>query len=153
MIERCTGDLLAADTEGLVNAVNCVGVMGKGLALAFKTAFPENFRIYKAACSAGNVAPGKLLVVETGLSRNPHFIINFPTKRHWRAPSRLEDIRAGLEALPRELRSRQIRSVAVPALGCGLGGLAWPEVEPLIREAFLPLPEIRVLLFSPSDRP
>lgn len=123
MIERTQGDLLVADAAALVNTVNCVGVMGKGIALQFKKTFPENFKAYEAACRREEVKPGRMFVFETGQMFNPRYIINFPTKRHWRDKSRYEDIESGLKALVREVRQRKIRSIAVPPLGSGLGGL------------------------------
>lgn len=151
MIIVATGNLLEAPAEALVNAVNCVGVMGKGLALQFKQAYPEMFTVYAAACRAGEVRPGAMLVYETGRNSGPRFIINFPTKRHWREPSRIEDVQAGLAALVAEVRERGIRSLAVPALGCGLGGLDWPDVRGRIEASFASLPEVRVHLFAPQE--
>jgi len=153
MIEYKTGDILAEDTEALVNTVNCVGVMGRGIALQFKRAWPENFRAYAAACRRQEVRPGRMLVFETGGLANPRYIINFPTKRHWRARSRIEDIEAGLEALAGEIAHRGIRSVAIPALGAGLGGLEWAEVRRRIERAFAALPEVRVVVFEPAPAP
>src|SRR5215471_11819913 len=125
MIEFVRGNMLEAEVEAIVNAVNCVGVMGKGIALQFKTAFPDAFRRYKAACATGEVMPGRMHVVDRGTTRAPRYIIHFPTKRHWREPARLKDVDSGLDALVAEVRRRGIESVAVPALGCGLGGLEW----------------------------
>jgi O-acetyl-ADP-ribose deacetylase (regulator of RNase III) len=153
MVEHTKGNLLEADCEALVNTVNTVGVMGKGIALQFKQAFPENFVAYARACRAGEVQTGRMLVVPTGKLGNPRYIINFPTKRHWRQPSRLEDIEAGLEDLVRRCLALGIRSLAVPPLGCGNGGLEWSQVQPLIEAAFRGVPQIRVLLFSPSGSP
>ncbi len=102
MIEYQTGDILGADTEALVNTVNCVGIMGRGIALQFKNAYPENFKAYEAACVRKEVQPGRMFVFETGYLTNPKYIINFPTKRHWRGKSRIEDIEAGLKALAEE---------------------------------------------------
>lgn len=150
MLETTRGDLLRADVEAIVNTVNCVGVMGKGIALQFKLAFPENFAAYRQACQRGEVRPGRMNVFPTRLSRNPRFIVNFPTKRDWRAPSRLEDIEAGLESLTAEVRRLGIRSIALPALGCGLGGLDWEIVRPRIEVAFAGIPEVSVLLFEPA---
>jgi O-acetyl-ADP-ribose deacetylase (regulator of RNase III) len=147
-IERGQGDLLSADVDAIVNAVNTVGVMGKGLALQFKRAFPENFRAYAAACKQGQVVIGRMYVTQR--STSPRFIINFPTKQHWRNPSELEYVRAGLVDLVVQIRERGIESVAVPALGCGLGGLAWDQVEPLIHEALGGLAGVRVLVFEPG---
>jgi len=140
MINAAEGNMLEADVEALVNTVNCVGVMGKGIALQFKQAFPENFGLYAAACRAHEVKPGRIFVVELGRMDGPRFIMNFPTKRHWKGPSRLEDIRSGLGALIGEVRRLDIRSIAVPPLGCGNGGLNWADVEPLVREAFSSVP-------------
>ncbi|MGE4529320.1 MAG: macro domain-containing protein, partial [Rhodospirillaceae bacterium] len=114
MIEPVHGDLLAADAEALVNAVNCVGVMGGGLAAQFKAAFPENFHAYAAACARGEVRLGRMHVFETGYPRNPRFLVNFPTLHHWSDGSRLSDVEHGLAALADEIRSRAIRSIAVP---------------------------------------
>jgi O-acetyl-ADP-ribose deacetylase (regulator of RNase III) len=125
-------------------------VLGKGIALQFKRRFPETFRAYAAACERGEIKPGRMFVVDTGQAVNPRYIVNFPTKRHWRAPSRLEDIRDGLAALVRELRERGIRSVAIPPLGCGNGGLEWADVEPMIREALADVPEVRAVVFAPT---
>jgi len=117
MIEYKTGDILHEDAEALVNTVNCVGIMGQGIALQFKNAFPENFKSYVAACERNEVQPGQMLVFKTGRLTNPKYIINFPTKRHWRGKSRIEDIDAGLVALVKEIRSRNIHSIAIPPLG------------------------------------
>ena len=153
MIKLTRGDILRADAEALVNPVNCVGVMGRGLALQIKHAFPENFRVYHAACKRGEVQPGSMLVVETGQRTNPRYVVNFPTKRHWRANSLLADIDAGLVALVAEVKSRDMRSIAVPPLGCGLGGLDWRDVRPRIERAFAALPNVRVSLFEPAEAP
>ncbi|MCE7008602.1 macro domain-containing protein [Kibdelosporangium philippinense] len=144
MITEKTGDLLAADTVALVNAVNCVGVMGKGIALQFKRKFPDNFAAYAAACARGEVHLGQMFVVT-----EPRLIINFPTKQHWRSRSRLPDIEAGLEDLVRVVRDMSIKSIAVPALGSGHGGLPWPSVDALIHEAFAALSDVKVLLYLP----
>jgi O-acetyl-ADP-ribose deacetylase (regulator of RNase III) len=149
MIEVTRGDLLAADADALVNPVNCVGVMGKGLAAQFKSAYPANFRAYAAACKRSELAPGRMLVVETGTTK-PRWIVNFPTKRHWRDKSLLEDIDAGLAALVADVRRLDMTSIAIPPLGCGLGGLDWADVRPRIERAFASLPDVRVLLFAPS---
>jgi O-acetyl-ADP-ribose deacetylase (regulator of RNase III) len=149
MIELMRGDIFETQAEALVNPVNCVGHMGRGLAAQFKRAFPENFAVYAAACKRGEVEPGRMLVVETGLQAHPRYVINFPTKRHWRNASRMEDIDAGLVALVDEVKRRGIRSIAVPPLGCGLGGLDWAEVRPRIERAFAPLAEVRTLVLEP----
>jgi O-acetyl-ADP-ribose deacetylase (regulator of RNase III) len=153
MIERTSGNILEADAEALVNTVNTVGVMGKGIALQFRQAFPANYDIYKRACARGEVRPGAMLVTPTGRFENPSLIINFPTKRHWRGRSRIEDIDSGLLDLVRIIKEKQIRSVAIPPLGCGNGGLDWHEVRPRIEQAFAALPDTRVLLFAPEGAP
>src|SRR6185503_11222057 len=112
MIEFKAGDILSEDAEALVNTVNCVGFMGRGIALQFKKAWPDNFKAYAAACRREDVQPGRMLVFETGRLTNPRFIINFPTKRHWRGKSRMEDVEGGLRALVEVIRSRGIRSIA-----------------------------------------
>jgi O-acetyl-ADP-ribose deacetylase (regulator of RNase III) len=151
MTEYKKDDILAEDAEALVNTVNCVGVMGRGIALQFKNAYPENFKSYVAACNRNEVQPGKMFVFETGKLTNPRYIINFPTKRHWRGKSRMEDIDAGLVALVGEIRSRNIRSIAIPPLGSGLGGLAWAKVRPRIEDRMRELSDVRVVIFEPSD--
>jgi O-acetyl-ADP-ribose deacetylase (regulator of RNase III) len=153
MIERTSGNILTADAEALVNTVNCVGVMGKGIALQFKKAFPDNFEAYAAACRREEVRPGRMFVFETGQMFNPRFIINFPTKRHWRGKSRYEDIASGLKALVQEVRARKIRSIAVPPLGSGLGGLQWSKVKKMIEAAFEDIPEVQVQLYEPKGSP
>ncbi|MEG4805338.1 macro domain-containing protein [Microcoleus sp. ARI1-B5] len=153
MIEIKEGNLLEADAEAIVNTVNCVGVMGKGIALEFKQAYPENFRQYSKACRAGEVQPGRMFVVSSGNLFNPRYIINFPTKRHWRGKSKIEDIQTGLKALIQEVKQLGITSIAVPPLGCGNGGLAWKTVKPLIEAAFSELPNVQVLLFEPQATP
>ena len=153
MIRFKTGDILAEDAEALVNTVNCVGVMGRGIALQFKKAFPDNFKAYAAACQRGAVRPGQMFVFETGTLTNPRYIINFPTKRHWRGNSRLEDIKAGLADLTRQIRERGIRSIAVPPLGSGLGGLAWGVVRKDIEAALRDLNDLDAVVFEPSGAP
>ena len=142
------GDILTCQAEALVNPVNCIGVMGRGLALQFKRAFPANFTAYAAACQRGEVQPGRMFVYETGAAASPRYIINFPTKRHWRDESRIEDIRDGLTALVEELRRRCIRSVAIPALGCGLGSLDWCDVRPLIVQSLALLPDVDIAVYG-----
>ena len=152
MIKYTTGDILTADVDALVNTVNCVGIMGRGIALQFKNTFPENFKAYEAACVRGEVQPGRMFVFETG-TLAPKYIINFPTKRHWRGKSRMEDIEAGLEALVAEIRSRQIKSIAIPPLGSGLGGLNWNAVRNRIEAALVPLKSVDVIVYEPNGAP
>lgn len=152
MIEVTCGNLLRADAEALVNTVNCVGVMGKGIALQFKQAWPEMFKAYQRACRAGEVHLGRMHIWETGQMLGPRFIINFPTKQHWRNRSRLEDVAAGLEDLIHQVERHKIRSIAVPPLGSGNGKLDWHQVRPLIVDAFDALPQVRVLLYEPLEQ-
>ena len=151
MIETGKGNLLKADVEALVNTVNTKGVMGKGLALQFKRAFPDAFRDYDRACRAGEVEVGRMHVVERLTS--PRYIINFPTKKHWRGKSKLDYIEAGLADLLRVVREREIESIAIPPLGCGLGGLRWEDVGPRIKSAFEELAAVRVVVFEPGHKP
>ena len=151
MIRFKTGNILHEDAEALVNTVNCVGVMGRGVALQFKKAYPENFRAYATACKEGAVRPGRMFVFETGTFTNPRFIVNFPTKRHWRARSRMGDIEAGLTDLAKEVRARGIRSIALPPLGSGLGGLSWAQVRERAEAALRDLDDVNVVIFEPSD--
>lgn len=151
-IELRTGDILRADADAIVNTVNCVGVMGRGIALQFKNAYPTNFKAYKAACDAELVQPGRMFVFETG-KFTPRFIINFPTKRHWKGKSRIEDIDAGLTALAEEIKVRGIKSIAIPPLGAGLGGLDWADVLPRIRATLRDIPGINVFIFEPKGPP
>jgi len=153
MVEITRGNILRVDAEALVNTVNCAGYMGKGIALQFKKAYPANFEAYRKACIAKEVKPGRMFVFETNSIVNPRHIINFPTKRHWRGKSHLEDIEAGLKALVKEVCERGIKSVAVPPLGCGLGGLDWKIVRPMIEKAFQELQGVQVLLFEPVGTP
>ncbi len=150
MIDHKSGDIFDEDVEALVNSVNCVGVMGRGIALQFKNRFPENFKAYAAACKRNEVQPGRMFVYELGQITNPRYIINFPTKRHWRGKSRIEDIEIGLNALAQEIRGRNIKSIAIPPLGSNLGGLNWADVRSRIVTALVGLDDIEVKLFEPS---
>jgi O-acetyl-ADP-ribose deacetylase (regulator of RNase III) len=153
MIEFRHGNLLEADAEALVNTVNCVGIMGKGIALQFKQAYPENFRVYERACKREEVRLGSMFVVESNQLTNPRLIINFPTKNHWKAKSRIEDIKSGLRDLIAVIKKWGIQSVAVPPLGCGHGGLDWNKVFPLIESAFAEVPHVKVLVYAPQPAP
>jgi len=153
MIKLKSGDILKEDAEALVNTVNCVGVMGRGIALQFKNAYPENFKAYATACKKNEVQPGRMFVYETGRLTNPRYIINFPTKRHWRGKSRIEDIEAGLNALVEVIHKYNIRSVAIPPLGSGLGGLNWAEVKPRIEDALRPLADVNIIVYEPKGAP
>lgn len=153
MIEYKTGDMFTDDAEAIVNTVNCVGVMGRGIALQFKKRFLENFTIYEAACKRKEVMPGKMLVYETGSIMNPKYIINFPTKRHWRGASRMEDIETGLAALVEVIRERHITSIAIPPLGCGLGGLDWNLVRNKMETTLGTLSDIQINIYQPGNTP
>ena len=135
MIRYRQGDLLSADAQALVNPVNCVGTMGRGLALQFKCAYPDNTTAYQKAVRAGRLRIGRVHVFETGRLGNPQYIVNFPTKRDWRDASRVGDIALGLLDLAEVVRKHEVQSLAVPALGCGLGGLDWKQVKPLVEKA------------------
>jgi len=154
MIEIAQGNLLKAPAEALVNTVNTVGVMGKGIALQFRQAFPEMYRAYEKACKDGDIQLGQVHVFDLGgLVGGPRWIINFPTKGHWRSASRLADVENGLTDLIAQIRKLGIRSVAVPPLGCGNGGLDWNLVCPRIEQAFAALPEVHVFLYEPAGAP
>lgn len=155
MVRDEHGNLLEAEVDALVNTVNTVGVMGKGIALQFKRAFPGNFKAYKRACDAGEVQLGRMFVWDAGsLGRSgPRYVVNFPTKGHWKARSRLADIDRGLEDLVSQIRLLDIKRIALPPLGCGNGGLLWSDVRPRIVAAFAQIPDVEVLLYSPEGAP
>ena len=153
MIELKIGDIFEEDVEALVNSVNCVGVMGRGIALQFKNRFPDNFKAYAQACKRDEVKPGRMFIHESGTMTNPRYIVNFPTKRHWRGKSRMEDIEAGLADLAREVRRRQIRSIAIPPLGSSLGGLDWSNVRPRIEATLEGLNDVKIVVFEPGGGP
>jgi len=152
-IEIKQGDLLKADVDAIVNTVNCVGVMGKGIALQFKQKWPENFKAYERACKREEVVPGKMFIYDSGGLVRPHFIINFPTKKHWRGKSKLEYVTHGLDDLANQIERLGIKSIAVPPLGCGNGGLDWNVVHQLIVEKLESLPDLEVHLFEPKGAP
>ena len=152
MIREGTGDLLNADVDALVNTVNTVGVMGKGIALQFKRRYPGNFRAYERACKAGEVQLGSMFVFDAGQLVRPRWIINFPTKGHWRSNSKLTDVASGLDDLVRVIGELGIRSIAIPPLGCGNGGLDWAIVEPLIRDRLSHV-DAEVVMFAPAGTP
>jgi O-acetyl-ADP-ribose deacetylase (regulator of RNase III) len=152
MISYTQGNLLDAKVEAVVNTVNTVGVMGKGIALMFKEAFPENFREYAAACKKGDVQLGHMFVTERQQLIGPKWIINFPTKKHWRHPSKVEWVIDGLEDLKRIIEEKHIRSIAIPPLGSGNGGLEWQDVRPHIDAALGSLPEVEVIVYEPTSK-
>ena len=153
MIKLIQGDILKADVEALVNTVNCMGVMGRGIALQFSKAFPENSKVYKSTCDKKQLHPGMMLILDLNRFENPRYVINFPTKRHWKGKSKIEDIESGLKALIEEVCNLNIHSIAIPPLGCGLGGLNWEIVRPMIENAFETLPNVNVLLYEPAGAP
>lgn len=154
MIQNTRGNLLAAPVEALVNTVNTKGIMGKGIALQFRQAFPQMFKDYEKACKDERVSLGKMDVHDLGgLVGGPRWIINFPTKGHWKTKSRIEDVESGLQDLIAKIRKLGIKSIAVPPLGCGNGGLPWNHVRPLIEEAFSQVPDVEVLLYAPVETP
>lgn len=152
MIRYTRGNLLEAEAQALVNTVNTVGVMGKGIALQFKEAFRENYRLYVAACKRGELRVGRMFVTERPGLAGPRWIINFPTKEHWRGRTKIEWIERGLEDLRAVILERDIRSIAVPPLGCGNGGLDWKDVKPRIANALGDLPELEVIVYEPTRR-
>lgn len=151
MIHYTKGNLLDAEADALVNTVNTVGVMGKGIALMFKEAFPDNYRAYAEACKAGEVETGRMFVTEHQDLMGPRWIINFPTKKHWRGKTRLDWIATGLEDLKRVIREYGIRSVALPPLGAGNGGLDWDAVKPQIESALGELEDVEIQVFEPTQ--
>ncbi len=149
MLRYTTGNLLDSGAQALVNTVNTVGIMGKGIALMFKEAFPENFSAYAAACKAGDVRVGRMFVTERVDMYGPRWIINFPTKEHWRGRSQIQWIEEGLEDLKRVITDRGIRSVALPPLGAGNGGLSWGLVRSHIESA-LSTDEVEIIIYEPT---
>lgn len=148
------GDMFSERVEALVNTVNCVGVMGKGVALEFKNRWPANFRAYKKVCDSGSLKPGRMFVYDTKelfASEGPRYLVNFPTKAHWRSKSKIEYVENGLDALVDAIVEYDIKSIAIPPLGCGNGGLDWEVVKPLILEKLGPLENVEIKLFAPKD--
>jgi O-acetyl-ADP-ribose deacetylase (regulator of RNase III) len=151
MITFTQGNLLEANVEALVNTVNTVGVMGKGIALMFKEAFPDNFKAYVAACKKKEVKTGRMFATHLDRFMGPQWIINFPTKEHWRAPSKVAWIDEGLKDLRRFIVDHEIRSVALPPLGSGNGGLDWNDVRPRIEAALSALPDVEIIVYEPTQ--
>lgn len=149
MIHYTSGNLFDAEVEALVNPVNTVGVMGKGIALAFKKRYPDNMQQYALACNQGRVVTGKMFVTETYELMGPRWIVNFPTKQHWRDKSQMQWVVDGLEDLRRFIVENDVRSIAIPALGAGLGGLAWVDVKPRIGSALASLDAVEVFVYEP----
>ncbi|MBI4470500.1 MAG: macro domain-containing protein [Acidobacteria bacterium] len=150
MIRYAQGNLLESPVEALVNTVNEVGVMGKGIALMFREAFPTSAKAYEEACARREVRVGHVLVTQSGQLFGPRWIIHFPTKKHWRQPSHLEWVRDGLQDLVRVIRENNIRSIALPPLGCGNGGLDWRQVKREIEAAFADLKDLDVVVYEPT---
>ena len=153
-IRLMQGDLLKQDdVDAIVNTVNCVGVMGRGIALQFKNKWPANNQAYELACKSGQVKLGHMFVFDSGGLVKPNFIINFPTKGHWRSKSYIKSIQDGLKDLVEQVKRLKIKSIAIPPLGCGNGGLDWSDVRPLIVDAFEQLADMEVRLFEPVGAP
>ncbi|MBN8476719.1 macro domain-containing protein [Sulfuritalea sp.] len=152
MITFTQGNLLDTRAEALVNTVNTVGVMGKGIALMFKERFADNYQRYAAACKAKEVHTGRMFVTEVRELDGPRWIVNFPTKQHWRAPSRLEWITDGLQDLRRFISEHSVKSIAIPPLGAGNGGLDWADVKPLIEAALGDLDGVEIMVFEPTEK-
>ena len=152
MIEFTEGNLLEADVEAVVNTVNTVGIMGKGIALMFKDRFPANFEAYARACAAGEVRLGKMYVTENEELLGPRWIINFPTKTHWRVKTKIEWVEDGLKDLVRTIVQKDIRSIAIPPLGCGNGGLDWRDVGPLIASALEGIKGCNAIVYEPTSK-
>jgi O-acetyl-ADP-ribose deacetylase (regulator of RNase III) len=152
MITFKTGNIFEEDSEAIVNTVNCVGIMGRGIALQFKKKYPANFKAYAEAAKHSEIIPGKMFVFENNKNFSPKYIINFPTKRHWRDKSRISDIQSGLQALAETIQKEKIQSIALPPLGCGLGGLNWDEVRQLIVNTFEKLSDINIIVFEPNEQ-
>lgn len=151
MIKYTNGDITVANTEAIINTVNTVGVMGKGIALSFKKSYPENYKMYREACNANRVTIGKMFVTKTNLLL-PRLIINFPTKKHWRHPSKYEYIHEGLKDLVKVVGSHNITSIAIPPLGCGNGGLEWSKVKKMILSHFQDLTDqIELVIYQPGQ--
>ncbi len=149
MITYTTGNLLEADVEVLVNTVNTVGVMGKGIALMFKERFPKNMREYAEACQSNKVQTGRMFVTSTDELIGVKWIVNFPTKQHWRAKSQMNWIEEGLQSLRYFIIENGIQSIAIPPLGAGNGGLNWYEVKPRIEKALSGLQNVDIIIYEP----
>ena len=150
-IEIVGGNIFDATVQVLVNPVNIVGVMGAGLAVQFKRLFPDNYIAYAQAARERKLSLGKMFVFARRSDQWPQYIVNFPTKQHWRSPSQLTHIITGLKDLKHVITKLAIASIAIPALGCGLGGLDWPTVCTLAIASLDDLPQVHILLYEPAD--
>jgi len=150
MIEFMKGDLLDSQAHALVNTVNCVGVMGKGIALQFKKVFPDNYEVYREACKHNRIRPGKMFIFKTG-PVFPMYVINFPTKQHWKNKSKMKWIVDGLTDLRTIIRKLDLESIAIPALGCNNGGLNWRDVKPIIVKKLSVIEDTRILIYEPRE--
>lgn len=153
MINYQTGNILHDQADAIINTVNTVGVMGKGLALQFKKAFPSNFKAYKKACDDKSFSTGEVLTVNLNSLSAPFYVINFPTKAHWKGKSKVEYIEQGLASLKTEVQRLGLKSIAIPALGSGLGGLPWQQIEPLILNSLSDMPEVDWRIYPPQAAP
>lgn len=152
MFEFKQGNLLLEKTDAIVNTVNCVGIMGKGIALQFKKAYPDNFKQYEKACKKEQVVLGKMFIVNLNTLIQPYYIINFPTKLHWKSSSKIEDIEKGLVSLVEDIKRLNIKSIAIPPLGCGFGGLNWEDVKNKIKTILGTLKDVRIVVFEPTKQ-
>lgn len=152
MLNFTTGNLLEARSQALVNTVNTVGVMGKGIALMFKERFGDNYRQYASACKEGKVQTGQMFITELSELDGPRWIVNFPTKQHWRSPSQLKWVIEGLHDLRQFLLENNVKSIAIPPLGAGNGGLSWELVRPEIELALGDIPNIEITVFEPTKQ-
>lgn len=150
MIRYIQGNIFNCDADALVNPVNCVGVMSRGVAYQCKRMFPDNFSAYRIACMRKEIQLGQMFVHKLYRNTRPYYIINFPTKGHWHNKSRLEDIETGLYALVKTIYQYDIRFIAIPALGCGLGGLHWNRVRILIDAILADLQNVLIYVYEPS---
>ncbi len=153
MIKFKTGNILKDKSDAIVNTVNCVGVMGKGLALQFKKAYPDNFKRYKTACNKGLVNPGKMFITQSSDLISNQWVINFPTKKHWKGNSKIDYVSKGLEDLVKQIDELGIKSIAIPPLGAGLGGLDWDIVKNRIVDAFKSIDNVVVTVYEPKGNP
>lgn len=151
MIEFRKDEILNANSEAIVNTVNTVGIMGKGIALEIKEKYPQNYQLYKKACDRNEVVIGKMFTTFTNTLENPKYIINFPTKKHWRFPSEISYIKEGLEDLKNVILSLKIKSIAIPPLGCGNGKLDWNIIKPIIVNSLKNIPDLDIFIYEPLN--